>query len=244
MKRSYFKYLITKLIGWLFQEIQMVCLANSRKNSGHCIVGKVIKRDGFGGWIRPVSIRPSREISDQEIGSISQSIKMLDIVAVPIYKQNKTSNQPENYFISGRAWKKIGTLDLDQIDKLLDKADGDLWINGNSTRHGLNDTFPLNSLHDKIETSLFFIKPELHYLEVMTEKNTERNNLRRVRAEFTHNNMGYRLVITDNIVEKRFLQMPDGKYPNNSKEIYFTISLVYFEGTDSFYKVVAGIIGL
>jgi hypothetical protein len=45
---------------------RVVCLANSRKLTGRCVAGREVKGRRVGNWIRPVSNRSGREVSEYE----------------------------------------------------------------------------------------------------------------------------------------------------------------------------------
>lgn len=92
---------------------QIVCLANSRKLAGRCIAGREwTTESGAGDWIRPVSERKNREVSEYERqyedGSDPQ---VLDIVQVPVLKPQPDGYQRENWLLDNEYyWEKVGVL--------------------------------------------------------------------------------------------------------------------------------------
>lgn len=90
----------------------ILCLANSRKPGGRCVVGKEVLEDGYGEWIRPVSARSSEEISLIEMRfKDGQCPQVLDIISVPMAKPKPHMHQSENHLIdNGCHWVKVGAV--------------------------------------------------------------------------------------------------------------------------------------
>jgi hypothetical protein len=123
-------------------EKTILCLANSRKPpSGRCVAGKEMLKDGFGDWIRPISNRSSREISEEERRFASgEQARVLDIVRIPFLEPRPIFHQTENHLIDyDHHWAKKGVATWDELKKAVDRVRGPLWINGHSTLHGHND---------------------------------------------------------------------------------------------------------
>ena len=125
---------------------RIVCLANSRKLSGRCVAGRELAGEKAGGpWIRPVSARPSQEVSEHERQYEDGSDpRVLDIVSVPVLAPKPDEWQTENWTLDAeRYWKKLGRFSWFDLPCLLDPPEP-LWIDGHSTYSGANDKVPLD----------------------------------------------------------------------------------------------------
>jgi hypothetical protein len=79
---------------------RIVCLANSLKPpSGRCVAGiEVLGGNHYGGWIRPVSTRPTAEVSlDDYKYQNGHSPKLLDIIDIPLASAAPHNHQTENH---------------------------------------------------------------------------------------------------------------------------------------------------
>lgn len=138
---------------------QIVCLANSRKHSGRCVAGKEVLKEGYGKWIRPISARPSAEISEEERRyENGESAKVLDIIRIPLIAATPQLYQSENYVIDPESyWMKTGEISWSDVGQLVDKR-MPLWANGDSTSYGLNDRVKVD-VAAKLKNSLVLIEP-------------------------------------------------------------------------------------
>jgi hypothetical protein len=219
---------------------KIICLANSRKHSGRCIAGKEVLQHGYGSWIRPISARPSAEVSEEERRfENGQDPRVLDIIEIPMIAAAPSLYQTENHIIdAGYYWAKTGELPWTDLKYLVDNP-ASLWSNGDSTYYGLNDRVKVE-LASKMTNSLVLIEPENLIVQVQTEGAEFGNPRRRVRAHFTYQGFNYILVVTDPIAERMFLAKPDGRYP--LIDTYLCISLGEPHTDGCCYKLVAAVI--
>ena len=151
-------------------EKTILCLANSRKLSGRCIAGKEKLDDEIGGWVRPVSGRPSEEISEEERRyKNGRSAQVLDVIHVPMREPRPSAHQTENHLIDDECyWEKIGSANWMEVQAALDTVAGPLWINGHSTRNGQNDQVPEGQAVS-LPSSLCLIRPDNLQISVGVE---------------------------------------------------------------------------
>ncbi len=229
----------------------IICLANSRKEGGHCIAGKEIVNDvANSNWIRPVGHTASGELRSEAtvlytnkwpqwlakffmfFRTNKPQPQLLDIIQISLDGKQDHPYQLENYIIAGKQiWLKQGTLTPEKLEKICDSV-ASLWVNGYNSFNGMNDRIPVALVKQKINTSLLLIK-----VKELTILVTEESNRIKTRAEFYYNNQRYKLVITDPKMEARY-RFKDGCRKSN---VYLCVSLGEpFQ--DFCYKLIAAII--
>lgn len=185
---------------------RIVCLANSRKMGGRCIAGKELDETGKAWrWIRPVSARPSHEISEAEYYLKGKPIDLLDVVEIPCEKPAPSGHQSENVLIDARFfWKR-----QDRVSwlALLDMVDcpAPLWINGYSTQQGCNNRIPESQLASEQE-SLRLIALDKVLLHVDRKIQQSGDSKQAVKASFDYQGDHYCLDVTDPVIESYFLK--------------------------------------
>ena len=213
----------------------LVCLANSRKTSGRCVAGKEFVQGSPGAWIRPVSSRPTHEISiDERRYQDGRDPNLLHVISVQCLSQQSLPHQPENHLIDdGYYWSQQGTLNFANIDSWLD-APATLW----DARHSGYE-FTNNRVPDTVVTasSLYLIR--VNSLDLIVGAKSAQFPKRIVRGEFTYGLWPYRLAVTDPHVEAAYLAGPDGRYTLRSPVLCVSLGDP-FQGY--FYKLIAAVL--
>jgi hypothetical protein len=88
----------------------IICLVNARRPGGRCVAGKEILKTALGGWIRPVSARPTSEVSAEERQyERGAEPAILDIIGIPLRAPAPNNPQTENHIIDANShWRKLG----------------------------------------------------------------------------------------------------------------------------------------
>lgn len=220
---------------------RIICLANSRKPpSGRCIAGKTL---GGSEWIRPVSARPTHEVSEDERryneGSKAQ---LLDIIDVPLERHDPMGHQAENHVLAtGHYWTKRGVATKKQVLACIDPYDPDYWAATESTYRGLQDKVPADQA-DGLRSSLKLIQPDRLLIIAATDDGYDGGQpRRRVRGEFVYGPRQYRLIVTDPVVEEWILKQGDGEYRFHQTILCISLAEVWPEN-DYASRLIATII--
>lgn len=214
---------------------RFVCLANSRKSSGRCVAGIEITPNGLGGWVRPISDRPSEELSIVERQyQNGRDVQVLDIVDVQLLQPRPHACQTENHVIDdGYYWVNVGTYPATNLVSGA-KTTGPLWVDGHRSYSGENDRIPLAAANQQT-SSLVLAAPQS--AKIVVGPGLKK---RQVRIWFHLANVQYCLTVTDPRVETEFLSKQDGEY-NYGSRVLVCVSLG--EPFDGFrYKLAAGVI--
>lgn len=219
----------------------IVCLANSRKPpSGRCVAGREFNGKRFGDWIRPVSDRPTQEISLEERRyQDGRDPQLLDIIAIDFKGSQPHRYQYENHLIDADCyWVKQGIITWQDLQGAIEDPGGALWLNGYSSYNGQNDRV-IDAKLVGLTRSLYLIRPEQLRLVVASEGGDFGPPRRRVRARFALCGHSYRIVVTDPLTESTILSRQDGEYPVADALICVSLGEVYHGFA---YKLAAAVI--
>lgn len=216
----------------------IVCLANSRKLSGRCIAGKELVDGSVTGWVRPVSARPSHEVSEYERQYEDGSDpEVLDVMTVPLAYASPMGHQTENWTLDGQYyWQKLGRVDWEGLLTLVDDV-GQLWLNGWSTYNGENDEVPVTHAAT-LGDSLALVHVPAMTIRVFAPGAAFGNPKVRVQGTFVLGAHRYSLWITDPYYERDYLARGLGTYELD--ECCVTVSLSE-EHEGNYYKLIAAI---
>jgi hypothetical protein len=217
---------------------RILCLANSRKLSGRCLAGREYYKPP-GAWVRPISARPSEEVSEHERAyQDGTDPKVLDIVDIPLIDPRPNGYQQENWLLDPEYyWVRQGTIYWSDLPAYAERPAA-LWDNGSSTYNGLNDYVPLSQAL-LLKRSLYLIHVEDMEFHVFAPGAAFGNPKRRVQGKFSFGGSSYWLWVTDPVMERAYLARDNGSYQIG--ECYATISLgEALEGRA--YKLIAAVI--
>jgi hypothetical protein len=224
--------------------VEIVCLANSRKISGRCVAGKIIAGPELGRWVRPVSSRPSAELSeDDRRFKDGTDPKLLDVVSIPMVKLLPHGFQIENELIDDRFyWSKRGTMDWGGLQPLLDRVPGPLWENRSSGSNGQRDRVAESRADEVVAAfggSLSLVQVDDLVISVAVEVAAFNNAKRKVRGTFSLSGHRYTLAITDVIVERAYLRLPDGGHDVGNAVLCLSLGEPFYGYA---YKLIAAVL--
>ncbi len=218
----------------------ILCLANSRKNTGRCIAGKVIGGGPVGEWVRPVSSRATGELSEEERRyENGQDPKLLDVITIPLKGAQSEGHQRENHLIDdGFYWEFVRKASAAEVELALDHVRGPLWDNASSSYNGLHDRVAESAVMS-CGYSLRLIKVVDLAISVGTEGAEFGNGKRKVRGRFSLNGEHYLLSVTDPSIERRYFAGTDGTFPIGPAILCISLGEVYLGYA---YKLIAGVL--
>lgn len=219
--------------------VDVVCLANSRKQGGRCVAG--LRMDG-GGWVRPVSTEPEGVLQAWHYTLANgREAALLDILRMRLVCPQPAPHHPENWLMDTGQWETMSRVRLPQMLEFLRQS----VTTGPDLLGGTESRIEYEALRRKpAAASLALVRPQdLHW---QIEESPQAGK-RRTRAAFTLAGAPYSLPLTDPLWLKRLESLPIGcrSWEANEQEALLTISLSEpFAGDGFCYKLVAAVVAL
>jgi hypothetical protein len=222
---------------------RILCLANSKKMSGRCVAGREVLANGPGPWIRPISARPSEEVSEDERQYQNGSDpRVLDVMDIPLIGHQPHACQTENWLLDPNSyWERVQQVGWDELKDYVENPPT-LWTNGRSTINGSNDEIPRADA-DALPRSLYLIHVASLELRVFAPGAAYRKPKRRVLADFWYRGVRYAFWVTDPVIERDYKARNDGTYQVGESCLCVSLGEPFRKGEDEFrYKLVAAVI--
>lgn len=218
----------------------LICLANSRKTTGRCIAGIEIRESGLGNWVRPVSSRPSGELSEEDRRfENGKDPKILDVIRVPMKNPSNHEFQNENHTIDDRYyWSLERESNIAEIEPMIIDQNTTPWKQGESSYNGTNDRIRITEI-PKIKHSLRLIRVEDLTICIAVEGAEFGNGKRKVRGQFSHSGRPYLLSVTDPIIERQYFAGTNGNFLIGEAVLCLSLGEPY---QGYIYKLIAAVI--
>ena len=222
------------------QNVQFLCLANSRKHSGRCVAG--LRLDGLG-WVRPVSTLPDGTLfANHYLLDDGAEPRLLDVVEVEVTAAQPEPHQPENWLLAQSRWRLVERLAPKDVLRRLSLA-------------VIATPLLFGTESDRIDYSTLLERPASSSLALVLPRGIRwqiRRSLRggrQTRCTFHLGGQYYDLSVTDPEFEGRLVELDMGVHPrdvagiSSADRILLTISLG--EPLDGIcYKLVAAVLVL
>ena len=216
--------------------MKIICLANSRKHSHHCVAGLSTPE---GAWVRPVSTLPDGALPREAILVDGREPQLLEVLDVPLATgaARDFGFQPENRPLAGNAWKSDGAVSPFMALQWAEPLEYLLHSAGDRVPYSWLKALPADQRRSLQLAHVWDISFRLH----PTSKGGQQ-----VRAVFTYAGAGgrrtrYNLVVTDPAVEARIRE--GDRY---RRHCLLTVSLGMPYPADArepdCYKLVAGVV--
>lgn len=214
----------------------IVCLAFSKRDGGHCFGGIDLDTQN---WIRPISPKGSGELPYHRClirkpdGTIVEP-SLLDVLRIDLLGPQPRPAQPENWLMGETEWELVGRKQF---------ADMAPWIRGNNDPELFRNYSKSVSVDEiarhRPDCSLILVRPD--HLVWRTELNQYGN--KRARGIFSICGQSYDLPLTDEAYQRTLMSLPlhASKTHDSSSPVLLTLSLG--EAWHGFhYKLIAGVI--
>lgn len=224
----------------------ILCLANSRKNSGRCIAGKEISPNGFGPWIRPVSSRPDKELNAEDRQYDNPSAPepaLLDVIGLDFLSKDPHPYQTENHLIDHNYyWDLSRRASFQEAVQAVDPAQANLWgLTTDSSYHGMYDRIDVTTANS-FNYSLRLIRVSDFKIRVSQEQLSFGNTKRHVRGYFTYSGNRYAWAVTDPLFPIPYLAQTDNTYSIGDALLCLSLGEPSPHQPNYCYKLIAGVI--